>query len=53
MAPGSLADVRLLLARHSLADCRELAALAVAAAGAEQAKARVRQSASGVDELGL
>jgi phosphoenolpyruvate-protein phosphotransferase (PTS system enzyme I) len=53
MAPGSLPDVRLLLARHTTADCRRLAALALGAADAGAAKALVRESASGVAELGL
>src|SRR6266508_3335872 len=53
MAPGSLPDVRLLLARHTMADCRRLAGLALGAADAVQAKDRVRGSASGAAELGL
>jgi phosphoenolpyruvate-protein phosphotransferase (PTS system enzyme I) len=53
MAPGSLPDVRLLLARHTMADCRRLAALALDAADADAAKARVRESATGIAELGL
>jgi len=53
MAPGSLQDVRLLLARHTMADCRRLAGLALGADDAVQAKDRVRGSASGVAELGL
>jgi phosphotransferase system enzyme I (PtsI) len=53
MAPGSLPDVRLLLARHTMADCRRLAGLALGAADAVQARDRVRGSASGVAELGL
>jgi phosphotransferase system enzyme I (PtsI) len=53
MASGSLPDVRLLLARHTMADCRRLAGLALGAADAGSAKQRVRESASGVDELGL
>jgi phosphotransferase system enzyme I (PtsI) len=52
MAPGSLQDVRLLLARHTMADCRRLAGLALGADDAVQAKDRVRGSASGVAELG-
>ncbi|HZC99955.1 MAG TPA: phosphoenolpyruvate--protein phosphotransferase [Actinomycetes bacterium] len=53
MAPGSLPDVRLLLARHSLDDCRYLAGLALAAPRAESARARARAAARGVEELGL
>ena len=53
MAPGSLPDVRLLLARHTMTDCRRLAALALGAADAGSAKERVREAASGVDDLGL
>jgi phosphotransferase system enzyme I (PtsI) len=53
MAPGSLPDVRLLLGRHTMADCRRLASLAMDAADAAAAKQRVREEASGVDELGL
>jgi phosphotransferase system enzyme I (PtsI) len=53
MAPGSLADVRLLLARHTMADCRRLARLALEAPEAGAARQRVREAASGVDELGL
>jgi phosphotransferase system enzyme I (PtsI) len=53
MAPGSLPDVRLLLGRHTMADCRRLAALALDAADAGAAKVRIRESARGVGELGL
>jgi len=53
MAPGSLADVRLLLGRHTMADCRRLARLALEASEAGAARRRVREAASGVDELGL
>jgi phosphotransferase system enzyme I (PtsI) len=53
MAPGSLADVRLLLGRHTMADCRRLARLALEAPEAGGARQRVREAASGVDELGL
>jgi phosphotransferase system enzyme I (PtsI) len=53
MAPGSLPDVRLLLGRHSMADCRRLARLALEAPDAAGAKRCVREAASGLDELGL
>ncbi len=53
MAPGSLPDVRLLLARHSLDDCRYLAGQALAAPDAETARAHARAAAHGVEELGL
>jgi phosphotransferase system enzyme I (PtsI) len=53
MAPGSLPDVRLLLAQHTLDDCRYLAGLALAAPQAETARARARAAAHGVEELGL
>jgi phosphotransferase system enzyme I (PtsI) len=53
MAPAALADVRLLLARHTLAACRGLARLALDAGDPERARARVREAASGADELGL
>jgi phosphotransferase system enzyme I (PtsI) len=53
MAPGSLADVRLVLGRHTMADCRRLARLALEAPEANAARQRVREAASGVDELGL
>jgi phosphotransferase system enzyme I (PtsI) len=53
MAPGSLAAVRLLLARHTLDDCRRLAALALAAPDAPTARAQVRAAAPAAAELGL
>jgi phosphoenolpyruvate-protein phosphotransferase (PTS system enzyme I) len=53
MAPGSLAAVRLLLARHTLGDCRRLAALALAAPDAPTARAQVRQATPAAAELGL
>jgi phosphoenolpyruvate-protein phosphotransferase (PTS system enzyme I) len=53
MAPGSLAAVRLLLARHTLDDCRRLAALALAAPDAATARAQVRAAAPAAAELGL
>jgi phosphotransferase system enzyme I (PtsI) len=53
MAPGSLAAVRLLLARHTLDDCRRLAALALAAPDAATARARARDAAPAAAALGL
>jgi phosphoenolpyruvate-protein phosphotransferase (PTS system enzyme I) len=53
MAPAALAAVRLLLARHTLEDCRRLAAIALAAGDAETARARVREAAPAATELGL
>jgi phosphotransferase system enzyme I (PtsI) len=53
MAPAALADVRLVLARHTLADCRGLAGQARGAPDAGTARAAVRASADGVDDLGL
>jgi phosphoenolpyruvate-protein phosphotransferase (PTS system enzyme I) len=53
MAPAALAAVRLLLARHTLEDCRRLAAIALAAGDAETARARVREVAPAAGELGL
>jgi phosphotransferase system enzyme I (PtsI) len=53
MAPAALAAVRLLLARHTLEDCRRLAAVALAAGDAETARARVREAAPAAAELGL
>jgi len=53
MAPAALAEVRLLLARHTLEDCRRLAAIALAAPDAETARARVREAAPAAAELGL
>jgi phosphotransferase system enzyme I (PtsI) len=53
MAPGSLAAVRLLLARHTLEDCRRVAALALAAPDAPTARAQVRQATPAAAELGL
>jgi phosphotransferase system enzyme I (PtsI) len=53
MAPGSLPDVRELLAWHSLDDCRYLAGLALAAPDAETARTRARAAAHGIEELGL
>ncbi|MEW2385452.1 phosphoenolpyruvate--protein phosphotransferase [Micromonospora sp. NPDC047707] len=45
MSPRALAPVRAALAAHSLADCERLAALALAADDAEQARAAVRRAA--------
>jgi len=53
MAPGSLPDVRQLLVRNSLDDCRYLAGLALAAPDAETARAGARAAAHGIEELGL
>ncbi len=53
MAPPSLADVRMLLGRHSLDDCRRLAQLALAAPDATTARAQVRGGTPILDELGL
>lgn len=53
MAPVSLADVRTLLGRHTLQECRRLAGLALAAPDAEAARARVRMATPLLDELGL
>jgi phosphotransferase system enzyme I (PtsI) len=46
MAPVSLAEVRAAIARHSLAECRDLAALALSAADGRAARAAVRAAAS-------
>jgi phosphotransferase system enzyme I (PtsI) len=53
MVPGSLPDVRLLLGRHTLDDCRHLAGLALAAPDAGTARTRARAAARGVEEVGL
>ena len=53
MAPAALAEVRLLLARHTLEDCRRLAAIALAARDADTARAQVREAAPAAGELGL
>jgi len=53
MAPAALADVRLLLGRHTLEACRGLAQLALEADDPEQARARVRETATGAGDLGL
>jgi phosphoenolpyruvate-protein phosphotransferase (PTS system enzyme I) len=53
MAPASLVDVRVLLARHTLAECRTLAQLAMAAPDAAAARSAVSSAARGLDELGL
>jgi phosphotransferase system enzyme I (PtsI) len=46
MAPVSLADVRSSLARHSAAECRDLAVLALQAADGRAGRAAVRRAAS-------
>jgi phosphoenolpyruvate-protein phosphotransferase (PTS system enzyme I) len=53
MAPPSIADVRMLLGRHTLEECRRLAELAVSASSADDAKQRVRAAAPVAEELGL
>jgi phosphotransferase system enzyme I (PtsI) len=53
MAPAALPEVRLLLARHTLEDCRRLAAIALAASDAAGARARAREAAPAAAELGL
>jgi phosphotransferase system enzyme I (PtsI) len=53
MAPPSIADVRLLLGRHTLEDCRRLAEVAVAAPDAATARERVRGATASLEELGL
>jgi phosphoenolpyruvate-protein phosphotransferase (PTS system enzyme I) len=53
MAPPSLADVRMLLGRHSLDDCRRLAQLALSAPDAATARAGVRGATPVLVELGL
>jgi phosphoenolpyruvate-protein phosphotransferase (PTS system enzyme I) len=53
MAPPSIADVRMLLGRHTLDDCRRFAALALAAPDAASARERVRGATPVLEELGL
>jgi phosphoenolpyruvate-protein phosphotransferase (PTS system enzyme I) len=53
MAPASLADVRVLLSRHTLVECRTLAHLALAAPDADAARSAVSSAVRGLDELGL
>jgi phosphotransferase system enzyme I (PtsI) len=53
MAPPSLADVRMLIGRHSLADCRRLAELALTAPDATSARDRLRGATPVLAELGL
>ncbi len=53
MAPPSVADVRMLLGRHTLDDCRRLAQLAAGAPDAETARTRVRGATPALGELGL
>ena len=52
-AAAWLAEVRLLLARHTMEDCRRLAAAALAAPDAATARRRVREAAPAATELGL
>jgi len=53
MAPPSVGDVRMLLGRHSVDDCRRLAELALAAPDAATARAQVRGATPVLGELGL
>jgi phosphotransferase system enzyme I (PtsI) len=53
MAASALADVRLLLARHTLAECAALAELARSAPDAASARAAARAAARDLDRLGL
>jgi len=53
MAASALADVRLLLARHTLADCRALAGLALSSPDAASARSAARSAANELDRLGL
>ncbi|HYT25756.1 MAG TPA: putative PEP-binding protein, partial [Actinomycetota bacterium] len=53
MAPVSLADVRMVLGRHTLRECRRMAGLALAAPDAAEARALVRDATPTLDELGL
>ncbi|HEX6678442.1 MAG TPA: putative PEP-binding protein, partial [Actinomycetes bacterium] len=53
MAAGAISDVRLLLARHTLAECRALAELALSAPDAASARSAARAAAKDLDRLGL
>jgi phosphotransferase system enzyme I (PtsI) len=53
MAPPSIADVRMLLGRHTLDDCRGLAEVALAAPDAATAREQVRGATPILEELGL
>jgi phosphoenolpyruvate-protein phosphotransferase (PTS system enzyme I) len=53
MAPPSIADVRMLLGRHTFDDCRRLAEVALAAPDAATARERVRGATTDLEELGL
>jgi phosphoenolpyruvate-protein phosphotransferase (PTS system enzyme I) len=53
MAPPSIADVRMLLGRHNLDDCRRLAEVALGAPDAASARERVRAATPVLGELGL
>jgi phosphoenolpyruvate-protein phosphotransferase (PTS system enzyme I) len=53
MAPPSIADVRMLLGRHTLDDCRRLAEVALTAPDAATARERVRGATAILEELGL
>jgi phosphoenolpyruvate-protein phosphotransferase (PTS system enzyme I) len=53
MAPPSIADVRMLLGRHTFDDCRRLAEVALDAPDAATARERVRGATTDLEELGL
>jgi phosphoenolpyruvate-protein phosphotransferase (PTS system enzyme I) len=53
MAPPSIADVRMLLGRHTFDECRRLAEVALAAPDAATARERVRGATTNLEELGL
>jgi len=53
MAPSAIADVRMLLGRHTLDDCRRLADEALGAPDAATARERVRGATPILEELGL
>ncbi len=53
LAPSGLADVRTLLARHTLDECRALAEQVLAAADADHARQQVRATVPALEELGL
>ncbi len=53
MAATAVADVRLLLGRHTRGQCRAMAELALAAPDAASARAAARAAAKDLDQLGL
>jgi phosphotransferase system enzyme I (PtsI) len=53
MAASAIADVRRLLAGHTLAECRALAELALSSPDAASARSAARSAANGLDQLGL